>query len=96
MSQQTLKISICGQPLSVDESAVHGMLNNLKAKLTSKILYKRIRHPVTNKMTNILNSTRFMYIEPLPAGESLPKFNTCAGLRCKILHFGQPKNNHIL
>lgn len=96
VSQQTLKIRICGLPLSVDESAVHEMLNKLKVKLTSKILYEKIRHPVTNKMTSILNGTRFMYIEPLPAGESLPKFNTCAGLRCKILHFGQPKNNHIL
>lgn len=87
VSQQTLKIRICGLPLSVDESAVHEMLNKLKVKLTSKILYEKIRHPVTNKMTSILNGTRFMYIEPLPAGESLPKFNTCAGLRCKILHF---------
>lgn len=72
------------------------MLNKLKVKLTSKILYEKIRHPVTNKITSILNGTRFMYIEPLPAGESLPKFNWCAGLRCKILHFGQPKNSHIL
>lgn len=94
VSQQTLKIRICGLPLSVDESAVHEMINKLKVKLTSKILYEKILHPVENKMTSILNVTRFMYIEPLPAGESLPKSNTYAGLRCKIFHFGQPKINH--
>lgn len=47
-------------------------------------------------MTSILNGTRFIYIEPIPDGKSLPKFNIFAGLRCKILHFGQSKNNHIL
>lgn len=65
----------------------------MKAKLTIKVLYDKIRHPVTNKMTSIINGTRFKYFEPLPYGESLPKFNTCAGIRCKILHLRQPKKH---
>ncbi|XP_062571631.1 uncharacterized protein LOC134254695 [Saccostrea cucullata] len=42
-------------------------------------------------MTSILNGTRFMFIEPLPDGKCLPRTNYCAGVQCKIFHFGQPK-----
>ena len=47
-------------------------------------------------MTSILNGTRFLFIELLPDGKSLPRFNYCAGIHCKIFHFGQPKNTGIL
>ena len=96
VDQKTLKIRICGLPLSVDESAVHELLNKLNVKLVSKVMYEKIRHPETNRMTSVLNGTRFMYIEPLPNGENLPRNNSCAGLRCQIFHFGQPKHNRSL
>nr|XP_011438753.2 uncharacterized protein LOC105336225 [Crassostrea gigas] len=89
--QKTLKIRICGLPLSVADSAVHEMLDKLGVKPTSKILYEKIRHPETNRMTSILNGTRFLYIEPLSDQRVLPRLHTCAGLQCKIFHFGQPK-----
>ena len=94
--QQTLKLRICGLPLSVDDSAIHELLHKLDVKLTSKIMFEKIRHPVTNKMTSVLNGNRFMYIEPLGDGQSLPRVNTCAGLRCLLFHFGQPKNDRKL
>ncbi|XP_062583223.1 uncharacterized protein LOC134244991 [Saccostrea cucullata] len=89
--QKTLKLRICGLPLSVSDSSVHEMLDKLCVKLVSKILYEKIRHPETNRMTSILNGTRFMFIEPLPDGKSLPRTNYCAGVQCKIFHFGQRK-----
>lgn len=55
----SLKIRICGLHLSVEESAVHEMLNKLKVKLTSKILYEKIRHPITNKMDSQRTATYF-------------------------------------
>ncbi|KAK3107169.1 hypothetical protein FSP39_008435 [Pinctada imbricata] len=90
-NQRPLKLRISGLPLSVDDSAIHELLIKLEVKLTSKILYEKIRHPVTNKMTSVLNGNRFMYIEPLPEGRSLPRVNNCAGLRCLLFHYGQPK-----
>lgn len=89
--QKALKIRICGLPLSVADSAVHEMLDKLGVKPTSKILYEKIRHPETNRMTSILNGTKFLYIEPLSDERVLPRLHTCAGLQCKIFHFGQPK-----
>ena len=91
VEQKTLKIRLCGIPLSVDESAVHELLDKLNVKLISKVMYEKIRHQETNRMTSVLNGTRFMYIDPLPEGHHLPRNNTCAGLRCQIFHFGQPK-----
>ena len=91
VNQKTLKLRICGLPLSVADSAVCEMLDKLNVKLTSKIMYEKIRDPETKRMTSILNGTRFLFIEPLPDGKSLPRFNYCAGVQCKIFHFGQPK-----
>lgn len=73
--QRTLKIRICGLPLSVTDSAVHEMLDKLGVKPTSKILYEKNRHPETNRMTSILNGTRFLYIEPLSDQRVLPRLN---------------------
>ena len=42
-------------------------------------------------MTSVLNGNRFIYIEPLPEGKFLPRVSYCAGLRCNIYHWGQPK-----
>ncbi|XP_062586979.1 uncharacterized protein LOC134248578 [Saccostrea cucullata] len=97
VSQKTLKLRICGLPLSVADSAVQELLNKLDVKLTSKILYEKIRHPETNRMTSILNGTRFMYIEPLPDGKYLPRINYCGGIQCKLFHYGKPKKDiHLL
>ena len=91
VNQKNLKLRIFGLPLSVADSAVCEMLYKLNVKLTSKIMYEKIRDPETKRMTSVLNGTRFLFIEPLPDGKSLPKFNYCAGFQCKIFHFGQPK-----
>ena len=90
--EETLKIRICGVPLSVDESAILEMLEKLGVTLKSKIMFEKSRHPVTRKMTSVLNGTRFMYIQPLEEGKTLPRNATCAGLQCKIFHIGQYKN----
>ena len=90
-NQKNLKLRIFGLPLSVADSAVCEMFYKLNVKLTSKIMYEKIRDPETKRMTSVLNGTRFLFIEPLPDGKSLPKFNYCAGFQCKIFHFGQPK-----
>ena len=95
-SQKTLKIRICGLPLSVADSSVYELLDKLKVKLTSKILYEKIRHPDTKRMTSILNGTRFMYVEPLPEGKYLPRINHCGGIQCKLFHYGQPKRESNL
>ena len=42
-------------------------------------------------MTGVLNGNRFMYIKQLPEGVHLPRSSHCAGLRCQIYHYGQPK-----
>ncbi|KAK3085498.1 hypothetical protein FSP39_004247 [Pinctada imbricata] len=89
--QKTLKVRICGLPLSVDDSVVMELLDNLKIKPTSKIIYEKIRHPVTKRMTSVLNGTRFFYMNPLEEGKYLPRENTCAGLRVRLYHYGQPK-----
>ena len=89
-AQKTLKVRICGLPLSVDDSAVTELLDELNVKPTSKILYEKIRHPETNRMTSVLNGTRFFYTDPLEEGKYLPRINTCAGLRVRIYHYGQP------
>ena len=65
----------------------------LNIKLTSKMMYEKIRDPETKRMTSILNGKRFLFIEPLPDGKSLPRFNYCAGVQCKNFHFRQPKRN---
>lgn len=57
--QETLKIRVCGLPLSVADTAVLEMLEKQGVKLVSKILYEKIRHPEKGRMTSILNGTRF-------------------------------------
>lgn len=64
------------------------MLNKLKVKFISKILYEKICYLVINKMISIFNGICFMYIEFLFVGESFLKFNICVGFCCKILYFG--------
>ena len=56
-TQKTLKVRVCGLPLSVDDSALIELLDELEVKPTSKILYEKIRHPETNRMTSVLNGT---------------------------------------
>jgi hypothetical protein len=75
VTEKSLKTRLCGLPLSVDDSAVQELLEKLKVKLKSKIIYEKIRHPVTNRMTSVLNGNRFMYIEPLPDEKHLPRIN---------------------
>lgn len=94
--QKTLKIRVCGLPLSVADTAVLEMLEKLGVKLVSKILYEKIRHPETKRMTSILNGTRFMFVEPLADGKYLPRINHCAGVQCKVFHYGQPKKTENL
>lgn len=84
-----LKITICGIPLSVDDSAIYDMLKKLGTRLKSEIKFEKIRNPTTHKMTNVLNGNRFVYVEPLEPEKALPRFSYCAGLKCKILHRGQ-------
>ena len=95
-NEKTLKIRICGLPLSVDDSAVYELLDKNDVKTKSKILYEKIRHPVTGKMTSVLNGNRFIYVEPLPDDKHLPRINYCTGIRCLIFHFGQPKMQRTL
>ena len=78
--------------MSVDDDCIKNMLSKLGAKLTSDIKYEKIRNPTTHKMTEILNGNRFAYMEPLTEGRFLPRTSFCAGLKCVILHEGQPKN----
>ena len=85
-TQKTLKVRECGLPLSVDDSALIELLDELEVKPTSKILYEKIRHPETNRMTRVLNGTRFFDTDPLEDGKYLPRNKTCAGLRVRIYH----------
>uniref|UniRef100_K1QR25 Interferon-induced helicase C domain-containing protein 1 n=1 Tax=Magallana gigas TaxID=29159 RepID=K1QR25_MAGGI len=57
-NETTLKIRICGLPLSVNDSAVSELLDKLGCVAKSKILYEKIRHPVSNNMTSVLNGNR--------------------------------------
>ena len=84
---KTLKVTICGLPISVDDSAVHSMLTKLGARRKSDIKFEKIRNSKNGKMTNVLNGNRFVYIEDIQ--NPLPRFSYCAGLKCKILHRGQ-------
>lgn len=68
-----LKITISGLPLSVDDSAVLEMLHGLEVEMKSELKYENIRHPVTHKMTSVLNGNRFLYIAPLANDRTLPR-----------------------
>lgn len=86
--KKTLKIRICGLPLSVSDISVLELLENLKLDLKSKILYEKIRHPVTKRMTTVLNGNCFVYIAPLSPGTSLARVHHCAGLKCLFFTMG--------
>lgn len=47
-------------------------------------MYEKNRHPTTNRMTSILNGTRFLYIKPFPNEKHPPRINYCGGLQCKL------------
>lgn len=78
---KVMKITICGLPLSVDDSAVLEMLCKFDINIEnikSAIKYENIRHPITHRMTNVLNGNRFLYIVPLLSGKSLSHNAVCA------------------
>ena len=89
--ERVLKVTVSGIPLSVDDKEIMQMLEKFDISPTSTMKYENIRHPVTKKMTSVLNGNRFIYIKPLPEGKFLPRVSYCAGLRCNIHHWGQPK-----
>lgn len=89
-SENVLKITVKGVPLSVDDNEVIKMLSDFNVSFTSELKYEKIRHPITRKMTGILNGNRFIYAKSLAEGTFLPRTATCAGLRCFIYHYGQP------
>ena len=89
-SEDVLKITIKGVPLSVDDNEIIKMLDQFHVNLTSALKYEKIRHPVTRKMTGIMNGNRFIYAKPLSDGKFLPRTSFCAGLKCQIFHHGQP------
>ena len=92
---KSLKITICGVPLSVDDSAVLEMLSKLKVKPKTEMYYEKIRNPETKKMTSVLNGNRFLYVEPIPPQTSLPRNVYCAGLKCKLFHQDQHVEKHV-
>ena len=87
-----LKVTISGLPLSVDDSAVMELLGKYDVTTKSELKYEKIRHPVTHRMTSVLNGNRFLYISPLADNKSLPRNVYCAGLKCRIFHRGHNKN----
>lgn len=72
-SEKFRKIRLCCLPLSVDDSAILELLEKLEVKPTSKILYEKIRHPITKKMTSVLNGNRFLYIVPMKEEKHYPE-----------------------
>ena len=90
--ESVLKITVQGIPLSVDDGEILKMIKAYGCEPTSDIKLEKIRHPVTRKMTSILNGNRFIYVKPLEEGKFLPRISICAGLRCRIFHYGQPKD----
>ena len=92
-NEQVLRITVKGVPLSVDDGEITKMLEKFNVTFTSGIKYEKIRDPETRKMTGILNGNRFIYVKQFEEGKFLPRTSHCAGLRCFIYHFGQPKVN---
>ena len=91
-TDSVLKITVKGVPLSVDDSEVMKMLSKFNLEFTSDLKYEHIRHPVTKKMTGVMNGNRFIYVKPLGSDRFLPRTSHCAGLKCTIYHYGQPSN----
>ena len=90
-TESVLKVTVKSVPLSVDDGEIIKMLKQFNITITSDLKFEKIRHPVTRKMTGILKGNRFLYIKELPEGTFLPRPSYCAGLRCQIFHYGQPK-----
>ena len=90
-NERVLRVTVKGVPLSVDDGEITKMLEKFKVVFTSGIKYEKIRDPETRKMTGILNGNRFVYIRQLEEGKFMPRTSYCAGLRCMIYHYGQPK-----
>lgn len=95
-SEDVVRITVRGIPLSVDDTCIKNMLEKLGAILTSDIKYEKIRNPNTFKMTEILNGNRFVYMKPMENGKFLPKSSECAGLKCSIFQKGQPTTKRSL
>lgn len=91
-SDEIIRITVKGIPLSVDDQEIINMLQQHSVTLTSSIRHEKIRHPVTRKMTSVMNGNRFVYAKPLKNGTYLPRQSECAGIRCQIFHKGQPSN----
>lgn len=88
-NEKVIRVLIKGLPISVDDNCVSKMLEKHGAKLTSDIKLEKIRHPISHRMTDFHNGNRFVYMSPMD-GKFLPRTTTCAGLRCTIVHKGQP------
>ena len=61
-NDEVLKMTICGLPLSVDNSPVLEMLEKYKVGLKSGIKYERILNPVTHRMTTVLNGNYYFIL----------------------------------
>lgn len=72
-SEDVVRITVRGIPLSMNDTCIKNMLEKLGAILTSDIKYEKIRNPNTFKMTEILNGNRFVYMKPMEQGKFLPK-----------------------
>lgn len=59
-SEQVLKITVKGVPLSVDDDEIMKMVKQFDLNFTSGLKYDNIRHPETRKMTGILNGKYFI------------------------------------
>ena len=76
----------------MDDSVVMELLGKYDVITKSDLKYEKIRHPVTHRMTSVLNGNRFLYIAPLTNNKSLPRNVYCAGLKCRLFHKGQNRN----
>lgn len=90
-ADRVLKVTVSGVPLSVDDKEILAMLTKLGANPKSDLQYEKIRNPMTKKMTGVLNGNRYIYLEPFPDNKFLPRTSYCAGIQCRIYHYGQPK-----
>lgn len=89
-ADRVLKVTVSGVPLSVDDKEILAMLTKLGANPKSDLQYEKIRNPMTKKMTGVLNGNRYIYLEPFPDNKFLPRTSYCAGIQCRIYHYGQP------
>ena len=88
--EECIKITVRGLPLSVGNEAIKAMLAQLGVKLNKDLRYGQIRDPETNDVTGILNGDRYTYTDISLKQNPLPRHHRCAGLKCRIYHWGQP------